>query len=271
MDPFTYHARQAFKYADSIADGLNNNYIGSEHLLLGSLAAMDELGIKGLTPLSLARINYDNVYNEVVKITEPNPNHCSYNEKIFTPRAKRVIELAFEHARQQNHERVDANGFIAGTLKEGAGVGYRAIQNLTTPESLAVLYNSYWSCEKVESKPTFEVEDSFVRDVNILAKQITVWNMYQGFWTNTDQDLTLQERATRLALIHSEVSEVLEAIRTDAQDDKIPYLKGEVAEMADVIIRCLDYCGRYGINIGEAVRDKMRYNQTRPKMHGKKF
>jgi len=54
-----------------------------------------------------------------------------------------------------------------------------------------------------------------------------------------------------------------------AMDDHVPSLTGESAELADVLIRIFHYCGRRGINLGEAVRLKHEYNITRPYKHGK--
>ena len=54
-----------------------------------------------------------------------------------------------------------------------------------------------------------------------------------------------------------------------AFDDHVTSLTGEAAELADVLIRIFHYCGRRGINLGEAVRLKHEYNITRPYKHGK--
>lgn len=78
-----------------------------------------------------------------------------------------------------------------------------------------------------------------------------------------------------LCLVHSEVSEVLEDFRKNHglreiwRDEKgkpcgIPY------ELADVVIRVLDICGLYDIDIADAVETKMAYNRTRPYRHGGK-
>jgi NTP pyrophosphatase (non-canonical NTP hydrolase) len=69
-----------------------------------------------------------------------------------------------------------------------------------------------------------------------------------------------------LALIHSEVSEALEAIRsTDPEKNNI----GE--EMADTVIRVMDACEYWGIDLENEILNKMETNSKRPKKHGKKF
>jgi NTP pyrophosphatase (non-canonical NTP hydrolase) len=70
--------------------------------------------------------------------------------------------------------------------------------------------------------------------------------------------------ATRIALIHSELSEALEADRKGDMDNR-------AEELADVIIRICDLAYYHAIDLDAAVRKKMDYNKTRPHMHGGKL
>jgi NTP pyrophosphatase (non-canonical NTP hydrolase) len=106
----------------------------------------------------------------------------------------------------------------------------------------------------------------------------------KGFWD--DENPNIPER---LALIHSEVSEALEALRkshfADVEQHSMNLSQGEqfdssfrVAikssfedELADVIIRVLDLCGYMNIDIGLHVNLKMQYNSNREYKHGKNF
>lgn len=79
--------------------------------------------------------------------------------------------------------------------------------------------------------------------------------------------------SARVALLHSEPSELLEVIRKGHQnvaDEKVPELSQEEAEVADIIIRALDYAGSRGLDVDRAVRVKMAFNRTRPHQHGGK-
>jgi NTP pyrophosphatase (non-canonical NTP hydrolase) len=70
--------------------------------------------------------------------------------------------------------------------------------------------------------------------------------------------------AEKLALIHSEVSEAMEAHRKDKMDDKLTYRKGIEVELADAVIRIGDLAGALGLDLGGAIAEKMAFNAVRP-------
>lgn len=95
-----------------------------------------------------------------------------------------------------------------------------------------------------------------------------------GWWDEENWNI-----AEKLALIHSEVSEALEEIRKPGDEDhSILHFDesgkpvGFVSELADVIIRIADLCGKMNIDLESAVTEKMLYNAMRTRRHGgKKF
>jgi hypothetical protein len=66
-----------------------------------------------------------------------------------------------------------------------------------------------------------------------------------------------------VALMHSELSEALEADRKGLKDDKLPHRDGREVEFADCIIRILDTAAALGLDVAGAVIEKNRYNRTR--------
>lgn len=78
-----------------------------------------------------------------------------------------------------------------------------------------------------------------------------------------------------IALCHSELSEALEVYRSGHEPQETYYPNGAKpegipAELADVVIRIMDMCGYYGIDLESAILEKHKYNKTRQYRHGGK-
>jgi NTP pyrophosphatase (non-canonical NTP hydrolase) len=106
--------------------------------------------------------------------------------------------------------------------------------------------------------------DDFAMVFNQMVRWAHGRAVESGWWTNIHTGERIERNKGELiALMHSELSEALEAIRKDKMDDKLPTRKGEEVELVDCIIRIFDYAGAYGLDLGGAFMEKMAYNQNR--------
>ena len=125
-EPFTERARRSIVLAQEEAQRLGNNYIGTEHLLLGIISEGESVAAKVLENLG---VNLAKVRGEVEAIVGKG-SQTTQQEMVFTPRAKRVIELAFEEARALAHNYIGTEHLLLGLVREGEGVAARVLSNL---------------------------------------------------------------------------------------------------------------------------------------------
>lgn len=109
----------------------------------------------------------------------------------------------------------------------------------------------------------------FRADVRELSAFVHRWAQSKGFWDYKGVPIYC-EKATKIALMHSETSELLETIRKPAMSSIEGY-SNEEEELADLVIRVLDYCGHYNLDLGGAILAKVKKNLARPHKHGKAF
>src|ERR1700681_2734767 len=171
-EPFTERARRSIVLAQEEAQRLGNNYIGTEHILLGIISEGESLAAKVLETLG---VNLAKVRQEVEAIVGRG-GQTVQQEMVFTPRAKRVIELAFEEARQLNHNYIGTEHLLLGLIREGEGVAARVLTNLgVDPAKVRVQTTSLLGAEgqppapKGTSKPP--TLDAYGRDLTTLARE----------------------------------------------------------------------------------------------------
>lgn len=118
----------------------------------------------------------------------------------------------------------------------------------------------------------------YAEGLNYLAKKCRYAN--DKWWKDplTGEPLK-RNRGELLMLIVSEIAEAMEGERKNLMDDKLPHRRMAEVELADAMIRILDYAGGHDYDIGGAFVEKMAYNATRAdhtaaerlKENGKKF
>ena len=105
----------------------------------------------------------------------------------------------------------------------------------------------------------------FVELWNIQAKNAHETAICKGWWGTDRND------GECIALIHSELSEALEAMRHgNPPDEHIPEYGSLEVELADAVIRIMDFGQARRLRVAEAILAKMEYNKTRPHKHGNK-
>jgi ATP-dependent Clp protease ATP-binding subunit ClpC len=170
-EPFTERARRSIVLAQEEAQRLGNNYIGTEHILLGIISEGESLAAKVLETLG---VNLAKVRQEVEAIVGRG-GQTVQQEMVFTPRAKRVIELAFEEARQLNHNYIGTEHLLLGLIREGEGVAARVLTNLgVDPAKVRVQTTSLLGAEGQPAQPKGKSKtptlDAYGRDLTMLAR-----------------------------------------------------------------------------------------------------
>lgn len=104
-----------------------------------------------------------------------------------------------------------------------------------------------------------------INAINVVGEKIHEDMKANGWWEKDRND------GESIALMHSELSEALEAIRHGNEpSEHIPDFSGVEEEMADTVIRIMDYCQGRGFNLGAAIAAKCAFNRTRGYKHGGK-
>jgi len=112
----------------------------------------------------------------------------------------------------------------------------------------------------LNEEPEVTREAQLAAALNILAYDIHDDATSAGWWEDGWDNYVL---CTKLMLVVSEVSEAMEGLRKSQWDDHLPERKMVEVEVADAIIRLLDFAGVLSMDIGGAVMEKLEYNRNR--------
>ncbi len=123
FERFTERARQVVVLAQEEARTLKHNYIGTEHILLGLLREEEGLAARVLESLD---ITVERVRGQVVRIVGSGEEVTS-GQIPFTPRAKKVLELALREALSLGHNYIGTEHILLGLVRENEGVAARIL------------------------------------------------------------------------------------------------------------------------------------------------
>lgn len=172
---FTERARKVILLAKEEAKRFNHDYIGTEHILLGLVREGEGVAAAVLANFALSP---DKIRLEVEKLVQPGPATVVSGDLPFTPKAKKVIELAIDEARTLGHNYIGTEHLLLGLIREGEGVASQVLLNLgleldKVREEIMNLLGSeipgYEAGQKVSQAKTPAL-DAFGRDLTKLAK-----------------------------------------------------------------------------------------------------
>jgi len=147
---FTPRAQRVVKLAQKEADAFNHPYVGTEHLLLGLIALGEGVAVNVLERMG---VSLDKVRLEVERAVGQGPETKTVGNIPFTPRSKKVLQLAMAEAQALNHTYVGTEHILLGLLHEGEGVAAQVLRNLGVDLETARVEVMR------ELDPDFELED----------------------------------------------------------------------------------------------------------------
>ncbi|MEI6915445.1 MAG: AAA family ATPase [Armatimonadota bacterium] len=168
---FTERARRVVFFAQEEANRLGENYVSTEHLLLGLVRENDSVAARILDRLgvSLSRIRA-----EVERQVSRGDGRLGQDMQL-TPRAKRVIDLAYDEARQLNNNYIGTEHLLLGLIREGDGLAGRVLQKLgvdleRTRREVLNLQDTDTALSTTRTRSRTPTLDEFGRDLTELAR-----------------------------------------------------------------------------------------------------
>ncbi|MCD6317860.1 ATP-dependent Clp protease ATP-binding subunit [Candidatus Aerophobetes bacterium] len=169
---FTERARRAILLAREEAKRLDHDYLGTEHLLLGLIREGEGIAATALQNLG---IDLGQVRQEVEKAVGRGGGSLFLGQIPFTPRAKKVLELAVTEARDLGHNYIGTEHLLLGLIREGEGVAAQILNSLGADldrvrEEVVNLLGGKVSVQKAHKPSITPTLDRFGRDLTELAK-----------------------------------------------------------------------------------------------------
>ena len=179
FERFTERARKVVVKAQDEARFLKQNYIGTEHILLGLIDEKEGITAKVFQELGITINDIRAAIKDV--ITEGTSE--SYEHIPFTPRAKKVLELSLREALQMGHNYIGTEHILLGLLREGEGVAARVLNSLgVTLNSVKIKVKEILGSQSLYSDPksgtrtgmpkkTLKMLNQFGRELTLFASE----------------------------------------------------------------------------------------------------
>ena len=177
----TERAQRAILVAQEEAHVLNNDYLGTEHLLLGLVKIEEGIAYKAITSMDIDPNEIVSRVESFVKENKQNAGQTSREEVILTPKAKRVLELAEREAINLGDSYISTEHILLAIIHEGGGVAIKILQDLGIDLSKfeEIIYSMIGEKSTSQSNKSFSTFvqnktptlDQFSRDLTILASR----------------------------------------------------------------------------------------------------
>ncbi|MGI6149101.1 MAG: ATP-dependent Clp protease ATP-binding subunit [Firmicutes bacterium] len=170
---FTERAQRVIVLSQEEARRLGHNVVGTEHLLLGLIAEGEGVAARALQTLD---ISIDKVRAEIERVIGRGEAGVS-GPSGFTPRTKRVLELAFDEARQLGHSYIGTEHILLGLIREGEGVAAQVLINLGADldkvrrQVVELLGGAAKQGPRPQRKTKTPTLDQFGRDLTEMARE----------------------------------------------------------------------------------------------------
>jgi len=169
---FTERARRVIFFAQEEAGRLGENFVTTEHLLLGLVRENDSVAARILERMG---VSLNRIRSEVERQVTRGDGRVGQDMQL-TPRAKRVIDLAYDEARQLNNNYIGTEHLLLGLIREGEGLAARVLGKLgvdleRTRREVMSLQDNDTSLATTRTRSRTPTLDEFGRDLTELAKQ----------------------------------------------------------------------------------------------------
>ncbi len=172
FEKFTERGRKIILFAKEEAESRQNDYLGTEHILLALMRDSEGLPITILKKMGLSS---EDIRMEVERNLPAGSNLLTFGDIPFTPRAKKVLELSVEEARLLGHNYISSEHLMLGLIREDEGIAGKILRNLGAnllgARQLTINLSMRAETFAKNRKTTTPALNEFGRDLTAMARE----------------------------------------------------------------------------------------------------